>query len=149
MPIQTSNSVFYSYRFCPLYYQATCFQLFLLQSHYLRLCLKLSQEEMRCVTMTLCYQFSCRIHLFRSRLDILCTSQLFFPRVLFNPKNWPALVHLISPYNSTSDSSIRVKRRKEMILKLLIVKHILLASIIGSVWRIFSRVCILMLKYRG
>ena len=115
----------------------------------MRLCLKLSQEEMRCVTMTLCYQFSCRIHLFRSRLDILCTSQLFFLEYCLTPRIWPALVHLISPYNFTSDSSIWVKRRKEMIIKLVIVKHILLASIIGSVWQIVSRVCILMLKYRG
>ena len=58
---------------------------------------------------------------------------------LLTPLTPKSKYHLISPYNITPESHVKVTRVKEMI-----VKKILLVSTLGSVWRTVWRIHILM-----
>ena len=58
---------------------------------------------------------------------------------LLTPLTPKSKYHLISPYNITPESHVKVTRVKEMI-----VKQILLVSTLGSVWRTVWRIHILM-----
>ena len=72
---------------------------------------------------------------------------------LFNPLQWLACMHLISPYSITPASNIQVMRKKEMITnstrEALDYKQILLVSTLGNVLRTVWRICILMLGCKG
>ena len=58
--------------------------------------------------------------------------------------------HLISAYNMTSESYIKVNKGNDhQLKKLLTAKQILLVSIIGNVWRKVWRICIMMLGCKG
>ena len=103
-------------------------------------------------------QFECRIQnlisllVNRKKLNAMCFycfcrskyyKSISPPLNLLSPKSNQ---HLISPYNMTSESYIKVNKRNDhQLKKLLIVVQILLVSTIGNVWRTVWRICIMML----